>query len=201
MRPPLLIVLIGFDCEVEQKVPAILNTKMLLSQFSTLVAHNHSIPYYARMVYNIPQIGELTLNTLILDLNGTLTVRGVIPDGVKERLATLKEHGYRILFLTGNTRNNADEIASSLGIEWMLAETGAEKRDAALALDPNTCVSIGNGLIDLELMQVVRLGIVTLQAEGVHVQTMLAADIVVPSILDALDLLIDPATLVATLRK
>lgn len=153
------------------------------------------------MVYKIPGVGELELKTLILDLNGTLTVKGEIPKGVKERLARIKELGYRILFFTGNTRNNADEIASELGIDWILAENGIAKRDEAIKLDPDKCVSIGNGLIDLELMKVVKLRIVTLQAEGVHVQTLLNSDVVIPSIIDALDLLIDPATLVATIRK
>ena len=153
------------------------------------------------MVYNIPGVGELQLNTLILDLNGTLTVKGRIPDGVKDRLNRLKELGYQIVFFTGNTRNNADEIASALGIDWILAENGIAKRDEALKLDPDTCVSIGNGLIDLPMMEVVKLRIVTIQAEGVHVQTLIHSDVVIPSIIDALDLLIDPATLVATLRK
>lgn len=153
------------------------------------------------MVYRIPGVGELELKTLILDLNGTLTVKGVIPEGIKERLAQLKELGYRILFFTGNTRNNADEIASSLKIEWILAESGEAKMKEALKLNPDTCVSIGNGLIDLELMRLVKLRIVTLQAEGVHIKTLMNSDIVIPSIIDALDLLIDPATLIATLRR
>lgn len=153
------------------------------------------------MIYKIPDVGELELKTLILDLNGTLTVKGKIPEGVKERLVRLKELGYRILFFTGNTRNNADEIAYELGIDWILAENGIAKQDEALKLDPSTCVSIGNGLIDLELMKVVKLRIVTIQSEGVHAQTLLNSDIVIPSIVDALELLIDSATLVATLRK
>jgi soluble P-type ATPase len=153
------------------------------------------------MIYNIPGAGNLELRTLILDLNGTLTVKGEIPKGVKERLAQLKEMRYRILFFTSNTRNNADEIAKSLGIEWILAPDGIAKREEALKLNPDTCVAIGNGLIDLGLMKVVKLGIVTLQAEGVHVQTLLNSDIVVPSINDALDMLIDPSTLIATLRR
>jgi soluble P-type ATPase len=153
------------------------------------------------MKYIVPGIGEIELRTLILDLNGTLAVKGEILQGVSERLTRLKELGYRILFFTGNTRNNADEIAAKLGIEWILAESGTEKRDEALKLEPSACVSIGNGLIDLELMKVVKLRIVTLQSEGVHVQTLMNSDIVIPTINDALDLLIDPATLVATLRK
>ena len=50
-------------------------------------------------------------------------------------------------------------------------------------------------------MKMVKLRVVTLQAEGVHVQTLLNSDIVVPNINDALDLLIDSQRLIATLRK
>jgi soluble P-type ATPase len=152
------------------------------------------------MQYDIPGQGPITIKTIILDLNGTLSVAGTVPDGVKDRLADLKAKGLRLLFFTGNTRNDADDLAADLGIDWKLAKNARDKRDLALELDPNTCASIGNGLIDLELMKAVKLRIVTLQAEGVHVQTLLASDIVVPSILDALDLFIDEQRLIATLR-
>ena len=153
------------------------------------------------MKYDIPGQGEIELKTIILDLNGTLSVAGVVPEGVKERLDQLKEIGYKVLFFTGNTRNDADNLATNLGIEWKLAKTAEDKRDLALELEPETCASIGNGLIDSELMKVVKLGIVTLQAEGVHIQTLLNSDIVVPTINDALDLFIDPQRLIATMRK
>jgi soluble P-type ATPase len=153
------------------------------------------------MIYSIPGHDQIEIKTLILDLNGTLSVSGVIPEGVKERLDILKEKGFKIVFFTGNTRNDADELAKHLGIAWELAKNADDKRRLALNLDPETCVSIGNGLIDLELMKAVKLRIVTVQAEGVHVQTLLHSDIVVPNILDALDLFIDDQRLIATLRK
>ncbi len=153
------------------------------------------------MKYDIPGHDSLEIKTIILDLNGTLSVGGAVPEGVKERLDRLKDKGFAVVFFTGNTRNDADELATSLGIKWQLAKNAADKRSLALELEPETCVSIGNGLIDLELMQVVKLRIVTLQAEGVHIQTMLSSDIVVPTINDALDLFIDEQRLVATLRK
>ncbi len=153
------------------------------------------------MKYDIPGQGEIELKTIILDLNGTLSIGGVVPEGVKERLDQLKEIGYKVLFFTGNTRNDADDLAADLGIEWKLAKTAEDKRDLALELEPETCASIGNGLIDSELMKVVKLGIVTLQAEGVHIQTLLNSDIAVPTINDALDLFIDPQRLIATMRK
>lgn len=153
------------------------------------------------MDYEIPGVGTLTIKTIILDLNGTLSVGGVVPEGVKSRLEKLKEMGFSIVFFTGNTRNDADDLAKELGIEWRLAKNAEDKRSLALELDPETCASVGNGRIDLELMKTVKLGLVTLQAEGVHVETLLACDIVVPTINDALDLFIDPQRLIATLRK
>jgi soluble P-type ATPase len=153
------------------------------------------------MKYTIPGQGELTIETIILDLNGTLSVAGAIVDGVKERLDKLSSLGFKVIFFTGNTRNDADTIAKDLGIEWKLAKNAEDKRDLALELSPETCASIGNGLIDIELMKVVKLSIVTLQAEGVHVQTLLNSDIVIPTILDALDLFLDDQRLIATLRR
>jgi soluble P-type ATPase len=153
------------------------------------------------MIYNISGQQQLEIKTIILDLNGTLSVGGVVPVGVRQRLDHLKRLGLRILFFSGDTRGDANELAAQLGIEWKLAKTAEDKRNLALNLDPDTCVSIGNGRIDLELTKVVKLGIVTLQSEGVHVQTLLASDVVVPTINDALDLLIDEKRLISTLRK
>jgi soluble P-type ATPase len=151
--------------------------------------------------YDIPGQGPLTIKTIILDLNGTLAVGGVVPEGVKPRLAKLKEAGFKVLFFTGNTRDDADDLAADLGIEWKLAKNAEEKRILAEAMDPETCVALGNGLIDLELLKAVKLAIVTLQGEGAHIKTLLACDIVVPNINDGLDLFIDSQRLVATLRR
>jgi soluble P-type ATPase len=151
--------------------------------------------------YNImPDQPPLEIKTIILDLNGTLSVGGSIPEGATERLAALKKRGFRLLFLSGNTRGNADELAEELGIEWKYATTGAEKRAIAEKLEPETCASIGNGLIDLELTKLVKLGVVTLQSEGIHVQTLLQADVAVPTINDALDLFLDEKRMIATMR-
>lgn len=153
------------------------------------------------MIYKIPGSDGLEIKTIILDLNGTLAVGGKIVEGVKPRLAKLSELGFNIIFFTGNTRGDAGDIASELGINWVEAKTGTDKMNQAQKLEPSTCASIGNGLIDLELMQTVGLGIVTLQAEGIHTKTMLACDIVVPTVNDALDLFIDESRLIATLRR
>jgi len=153
------------------------------------------------MKFEIPGVGTIEIETIILDLNGTLTIDGRIVRGLKQRLERLKREGLRLIMLSGDTRGNATEVANELGIELLKAATQDEKLMETSKLNPSKCASIGNGLIDLKNIENVQLGIVTMQSEGVHVQTLQAADIVVPSILNALDLFIHGKRLIATLRK
>ena len=152
------------------------------------------------MKYQIPGQGEMEIKTIILDLNGTLSVGGEIVEGAKERTSKLIEMGFDVVLFTGNTRGDADDIAAELGIKWKQAKDGEDKKRLSLGLDADSCASIGNGLIDLEMMKVVRLSIVTLQAEGVHTKTLSESDLIVPTINDALDLFIDSNRLIASLR-
>ena len=152
------------------------------------------------MELTIPGIGNITLKTLVLDLNGSLSVKGKIVPGVKKRLAILKQRGMRIVFLSADTRNNAANISKKLNIEFIKTTNAQEKLKTIKMLGPSTCVAIGNGLIDYDQINEARIGIVTLQAEGAHTKTLMAADIVVTSINDALDLIIEPINLISTLR-
>lgn len=152
------------------------------------------------MRVSIPNKTDLVLETLILDLNGTIAVDGQIVTGVPERIKAVQDKGLRIFLFSGDTRGTAQGLAEQLGISFVRAGTGVEKRNAALDLQPETCIAFGNGLIDSQLCEAVCLSIVTLQAEGVHTRTLAAADIVVTSVLDAFDLLLDEQRLIATLR-
>jgi len=62
-------------------------------------------------------------------------------------------------------------------------------------------VAIGNGANDAAMLQEAALGIAVLGPEGLAAEALLAADVVVASIEDALDLLLRPHRLVATLRE
>ncbi len=151
--------------------------------------------------YQIPGVGELTLDTIILDLNGTITVGGKVVPGLKERIGQLKEQGYHFVLLSGNTRGDARKVAQDLDIELHEAHDAAAKVQAAREFDAEGLVAVGNGLIDSELFKASTLSIAVLQAEGAHVKTLMAADMVVPTVNDALDLLIDSQRLIAGLRK
>ena len=151
--------------------------------------------------FSIPGRDEaVEIRNLILDLNGTLAVDGIVVAGVKERLDALRDR-LRLLLFTGDTQGNAAAIAEDLGLEVRVTPNAEAKAAQARLLDPAHTATIGNGRIDLELFRTVRLKIGVVQAEGAAPVTLLEADVVVPTITDALDLLLKPKRLIATLRS
>jgi soluble P-type ATPase len=152
------------------------------------------------MHFSIPGRQPMEIKTVILDLNGTLTIDGMMIDGVKERIEKLRSEALRLFLFSGDTQGTGAAIARDLGLEFRLTPDANAKAAEAKTLEPETAATIGNGAIDLELFKTVRLRILTLQAEGVSPQTLLESDIVVPSVNDALDLFLKPKRLIATLR-
>ncbi len=148
----------------------------------------------------VPGVGELELDTIIFDLNGTLTVRGMLSQGVAERLQRLKNFGYTCVLFSGDQRGNAQKLAQELRILFVPTKDTEAKRVAAQKYDKEHTVAIGNGRIDIGVFENAKVRIGTLQAEGVHTVILAHIDILVPSIMDALDLLLDPDSLAATMR-
>jgi soluble P-type ATPase len=68
-------------------------------------------------------------------------------------------------------------------------------------LGPSQTVAIGNGANDARMLAAAVLGIATLGPEGLATITLQAADLVVGRVEDALDLLLRPQRLIATLRR
>jgi len=62
-------------------------------------------------------------------------------------------------------------------------------------------VAIGNGANDVAMLSEAAHGIAGLGPEGLAVSALLAADVLVASIDDALELLLNPKRLIATLRR
>ena len=74
------------------------------------------------------------------------------------------------------------------------------KRRFVESLGAERVVAIGNGRNDRLMLEAARLGVAVVQAEGAAAETLLAGDLVVPTITDALDLLARPLRLLASLR-
>ena len=152
---------------------------------------------------DIPGMGSRSWTHLVLDVNGTLSINGVLIPGVADRIHSLAER-LDVSLLTANTRGTAGEIASRLGVRWKQLEHGCEaeqKEGYVYDLGADQVIAIGNGNNDAAMLSAASLGIVVLGAEGTATRALLQADVVARDILEALDLLLDPVRLVATLRR
>jgi soluble P-type ATPase len=141
------------------------------------------------------------LEYLLLDVNGTLTDRSALLPGVVERIAALQQM-LEVRLLTADTYGTLADVRAALGgIEAQRVTDGQQKAAVAQGLGAAACAAIGNGANDEPMLHTVALGVAVLGPEGASPRTLLAADLVCPSILVALDLLRDPRALAATLRQ
>jgi len=151
----------------------------------------------------IPGWHGLALEHLILDLNGTAAVDGELIPCLAERLAILSAH--LVLHLaTADTHGQAAEAAQRLGAHLARVEgrhEASQKQALVERLGAASVAAIGNGANDAQMLSVAALGIAILGPEGLAMETLRAADLVVGRVEDALDLLIYPRRLVATLRR
>ncbi|MFC1978849.1 HAD family hydrolase [Chloroflexota bacterium] len=151
----------------------------------------------------IPGRYNFSLEHLLLDVNGTIAFDGTIIGGVKQRIQELSEK-LNIYIVTANTQNNADYLQQELGREPHIISPGQEasqKLSLANLLTKERCVSIGNGENDVLMLKQCAIGICVVGKEGASAEAVQHCDIVVYCINDALDLLLNPKRLIATLRK
>jgi len=151
----------------------------------------------------IPGRGNYTIKNLVLDLNGTIALDGKIIRGVKERVAMLSQN-LDVFLVTADTNKNAGLLTRDLPItlyKIQEAEENDQKLRIVLKKGKNNTVSIGNGCNDISMLKESVIGICIVGGEGASAEAMMASDLVVPTINDALDLLLKPHRLRATLRR
>ena len=151
----------------------------------------------------IPGYKKLQLSHLVLDHNGTLACDGKLFSGVKQALNILAGQ-IQIHVLTADTFGIAEAELS--GVSCRFSKTAPEdqeigKLEYIKELGPGKAVCIGNGRNDRLMLKEATLGIAVVQEEGAAVETLMAADVVCPDILAALNLLTHPLRLIATLRS
>jgi len=144
----------------------------------------------------------ITIRNLMLDLNGTLARDGHLLAGVAQRVAALRER-VGLVLASGDTFGTAAGVAEALGVEFVpLGEHRQTEQKLALLerLGRSHSAVIGNGRNDARALAAARLAIVVCGPEGAAREALANADVVVGGPADALDLLLAPARLVATLR-
>lgn len=150
----------------------------------------------------IPGRASITATHLVLDINGTLTVDGELLPGVVDRLRRLAG-SVEVILLTADTCGTATTVAESLGASLTILQPtngGVQKLATVRQLGPDSVIAIGNGQNDALMLKAAALGIVVVQAEGASQAALAQADVIFTSITEALDALLIPNRLVATLR-
>jgi len=157
---------------------------------------------------DIPAAETLRLEHLVLDVNGTLALDGNLLPDVAGQLAALQER-MQIHLLTADTRGRQRDIDRHLGLAATILPPASPASGATQLmvkaqfveeLGAQNVAAIGNGNIDAGMIRAAALGIAVLGPEGLATQALSAADLLCANINDALDLLLRPDRLRATLR-
>ena len=150
----------------------------------------------------VPSRGRLLLEHLVLDLNGTVALDGALLPGVRERLIGLGRQ-LTVHLVSADTQGTLAAVAVGLAALAHRLEPGdeaAQKGALVERLGADRVVALGNGANDAVMLARAALGIAVLGPEGLALPCLQAADVIAPGIEAALDLLLHPRRLVATLR-
>ncbi|MBS3909342.1 MAG: HAD hydrolase family protein [Actinobacteria bacterium] len=155
------------------------------------------------IVLDIPGRGTYQFKSLVLDMNGTIAIDGIIPESVIERLRKLSG-GLEVYVITADTHGRLDSQRDKLpaGIQKVTPPgEGLQKAEFLENLGAETSVAVGNGANDVEMLKLAKLAIAVIGGEGCSAEALGAADIITKSPEAALDLLLDTNRLIATLRR
>ena len=155
------------------------------------------------LTIEIPGFGTLKLEHLVLDYNGTLARDGRLDPDAARLLPELAKV-LRLHVVTADTFGTVAGELSGLPVELRILRSSdhtAEKEAFIHELGAQNCIAVGNGNNDRAMLESAALGITVLGEEGAATATVLASDLLLPSIARALEILLYPKRLIATLRK
>jgi soluble P-type ATPase len=151
----------------------------------------------------IPNYADLEIGHVVLDYNGTLASGGIVSEETRRCLRELTGL-YRVYVITADTFGTVQKELEYLDLEVIILSSSdhtAEKAAFIERLGVTQTVAMGNGNNDRLMLEAATLSIALMGNEGCSIETMQVADILCGSIVDAMELLIHPKRLVATLRR
>jgi P-type E1-E2 ATPase len=151
----------------------------------------------------IPSRGELSIQHIVTDVNGTLALDGILFEGLAERIAALRGR-VQIHLLTADTHGRQAIIDEQLNLTAVRIRGGNEaeqKAEYVRRLGAETVAAIGQGANDAAMLREAALGICVMSREGVAIETLQSADLLMPDIFAVLELFDHPNRIIASLRK
>lgn len=151
---------------------------------------------------DIPGFGPFQFQHVLFDLNGTLGIDGVIAESTRVQLVALGQT-LTLHVMTADTHGTLGRAVEGLPLAARRVQgaLGAEEKHAlVMSLGAAQTIAVGNGRNDVAMLRAAGLGIAVLGVEGMAVEALQAADVLFPHINAALDSLLHPLRLIATLR-
>jgi len=151
---------------------------------------------------DIQEFGILTLEHFVTDYSGTLSEDGRVLPEVKKKLNALSEK-LKVHVITSDTFGMAKKELEGVNCTVHVLEGPGhtvQKENYVLSLGAESVVALGNGNNDAKMLGAAKVGISVCLKEGVSVEALKAAKILVRAPIDAIDLLLNPKGLAATLR-
>lgn len=151
---------------------------------------------------SIPSFRDVKIKYVVFDYNGTLALDGVVRKEIKLKLAELMKL-VDVYVLTADTYGNAKENLKDTQVKLHIIskENGVlDKVNFVKGLGTEFCIAVGNGNNDSKMIKEANIGICILGNEGCSTKTFQNSDVIVKSIDDCLDMLLNSNRLKATLR-
>ena len=151
----------------------------------------------------IPGHGKLQIKHLVTDVNGTIATDGQLLEGVLHQISDLRKI-LEIHMLTADTHGKQESIDRLLNLKAIRIQKGNEaqqKADYVRKLGKESVIAIGQGANDAAMLKEAAIGIAVISVEGLAIESLYAADLLMPDIHTALDLLTNPIRIIASLRK
>jgi P-type E1-E2 ATPase len=152
---------------------------------------------------NIPGRGLIQLEYLVSDINGTIAVDGHLLEGVTRLINELQDR-LEVRLLSADTHGRQSQIERKLNLKMVRIQPGGEQDQKAAYIErigSQKVIAFGQGANDAGMLKKAVIGICIFSAEGAAVETLNSADLVVPDIETAFELIQKPIRLVASLRK
>jgi len=151
---------------------------------------------------DIPGFGLLEFEHFVTDFSGTLSEDGILLPSVREKINELSEK-LKIHVLTSDTFGRARKELEGINcVIHVLEGKGhvVQKEKYVINLGADKVVALGNGNNDTLMLKAAKLGIAVCLKEGCSRKAIDASQIFVTSPIDAINLLLSPKRLIATLR-
>lgn len=151
----------------------------------------------------IPGYNSFEIEHLIFDMNGTLSVDGIVSEDIKKRLLTLSAD-FTIHIITADTFGTAADQFTGLPLAISILKSdhqALQKKKYVDMLGKDHCIAFGNGSNDELMLEAAAIGIGICGSEGAASSTLNAADLQYKNPCDALDALIFDKRLIASLRR